>query len=1236
MPHTPDLTITPLDEQSSLQYLIEPFHPIKSAAMLAGLLTEPSLQANTLRLELLIHLLIAFSSGKKKPRTRDMNRWLNKELGMSVFARFEDPIEDVFISNVTTREGNIRIFEGIWESSDFYLQRILNVVETLPEGQDSLRLKREIRALLKLSEEIVKRRGLARFSSGDGIPKGKIKLPPLEKLKQLRQALIFSPEELDALGISPSDLSPFIFQPSLRTRLRKQSIGDSLLEKCPVVNDRVTWIVLLPTAISIAVRRHVLEWVANKGYQNSFNKNFTAEYWNFLCETPILGSLQHRERPIFPVKVSKSIFFEFVIEVDKGYYLQIIAMVDGIEGYLNHHFSASAQDEKLLSKEINSKVEKAKSHFCQKDGFKQGMTLLLGCGYGRPSTFSHPQEAENWWIEAVSAPELYILGWISETSPFSFWKLARQKRFLREKGISISNINGPLNLYSWWIDTDYTLLPSNPELGGKPMKLVIPSNCLLETRKKVRQGYDPRVLPLPNGQFVKVQKESEGYFTRRNERPQYRCIDSPLRGELKGAWVGEVIWWVSVEQKQSKLSRDTVFRLWEAIYHWMERAASVFESCTQNIALQSVMIILDFDEMHQDQIIDPVPAHLLPALLLISTDQKKSTIRIRFRDPFFGGVRNPKNDAERAIIKAILIGVHKLIDNELLSDEKLDGLVKKIMSNEDARHLHSFEAKRFRDYILSYDSAECIIVEKADDSISQLEVGCLIRDKKRGNCFNEAAESVTFLNRVVDQIWKKIRTRLKTLNRVDLIQFALRNIEGSDIEQTRWDNTFRATLALHAKKNLVKDVAMGKNTDFISAKIASRLITEMAISESPLEGSLLVGKLDFTSLMADTLYIFHLGGLSDAIRKKVMDPKIQIMPNGAIKHHTGFIDDVLKPLGRGNQSSQLDYAEENYEKLFETFKPVQTVMGNFPEAFLTAFEAEFGLSVDALRGVRDTLENLAIEKGKCVFIARRNEILSYCDKSQLASLKTGKTVLDHFELWPRKRWDKAPKGFVDKDWYPWRFGRRLSLLARPLVRLEEGKNPRYIISPGLLGEGIGYTLALYYKAKVNALACKSKKMKTWIASETNRRGHEFAQQVFDTVRSIGYEARLEIKVTELLNEKQDRDWGDVDVLAWKPGENNIMAIECKNLRQAKTPNEIAEQLNNFRGETKPNGERDDLLKHLDRCEYLKSRSCRVATTLKFDSQDINIEVVVCFSKPVPMQYAETQFQDLTFMTIEDF
>jgi hypothetical protein len=442
-------------------------------------------------------------------------------------------------------------------------------------------------------------------------------------------------------------------------------------------------------------------------------------------------------------------------------------------------------------------------------------------------------------------------------------------------------------------------------------------------------------------------------------------------------------------------------------------------------------------------------------------------------------------------------------------------------------------------------------------------------------------------------------------------------------------------LALHDDKASTKVVATEHIARCNASEIALRLVVEMAISECPLETGDTAGTLDLTPLMSDVLLMFHLGGCSDAIKKGVMDPEVRIAPSGDVLCHVGFWDEIAKPLGQRFESVRLDHEATRYEEYFESFEPIPTVRGRFPDAFLTAFEAEFGFSIDALRGVRETLENFAVEKKKCVFIAREDEILSYCERSGLTNAEVAKVVLSRFALWPRKAWNEAPDGFRKEDWYPWRFGRRLSLVARPLVRIEEGDSPRYVISPGMMGVGIALTLSRYYEAEVDVSECRSSAMKRWINEERHRRGHAFAVSVFEAMQVNGYQARLEEKMTALLNDKLNRNYGDVDVLAWKPGEYKVLAIECKRLKLAKTPNEMAGQLNRFSGLKLTSGEPDDLLKHLDRCNLLRERCRRVAQTIGIGDCDIQIQTVVCFSKPVPMQYVAKRFPEVTFLTIDD-
>ena len=79
-------------------------------------------------------------------------------------------------------------------------------------------------------------------------------------------------------------------------------------------------------------------------------------------------------------------------------------------------------------------------------------------------------------------------------------------------------------------------------------------------------------------------------------------------------------------------------------------------------------------------------------------------------------------------------------------------------------------------------------------------------------------------------------------------------------------------------------------------------------------------------------------------------------------------------------------------------------------------------------------------------------------------------------------------------------------------------------------------------------------------------------------------------------------------------------MECKDLQFNKTLGEVAEQLADFRGETRPDGEADDLKKHLDRVEVLMAYEPEVARWLNI-RVPIQLEAHLLFKNPVPMKFA---------------
>jgi len=373
--------------------------------------------------------------------------------------------------------------------------------------------------------------------------------------------------------------------------------------------------------------------------------------------------------------------------------------------------------------------------------------------------------------------------------------------------------------------------------------------------------------------------------------------------------------------------------------------------------------------------------------------------------------------------------------------------------------------------------------------------------------------------------------------------------------------------------------------------------------------------------MVRTALLYRLGNESDAIKWCALEPVILISPAGDIQFSTAFGDTVVQPFGRIFHSRRIRSEASRYEKNFvappDSREPINSVLDS---RFVSAWDSEFGFSVDDLVRLLDALDELGLASESAVFTIDGKTLLKAL--SQAVGSQRAALFLDRFSLSHRDRWDRTPTGFKAKDWYPWRFSRRLSLISRPLVRLDSSDNPRYIVTPGLIRAGIHNSLVRAFDGELPPESFGSPEMQGWIGTRSSEKGHEFNNSVASVLRQDDWEVRCNIELPAALNRKLNKDYGDIDVLAWKSGERRVLAVEAKDVGMARSEGEIARQLYEFRGERFDSGESDLLLRHLDRVSVLRQHFSQVKRNLALPEDTVSIDPWLVFSSPVPLQLVE--------------
>ena len=264
---------------------------VKTAAVFAGLLTRAELQANCLRLESLVHLASLCCEGTGSPTTGFWFGAPSTSLArVTAIQTQPDPSEYVSVALVNTPRGNFRVFEGIREGNAFHLQRILNVIETMPAGAayDRLWFLRGVLAR-RISEAIAGRAAIVENSLGQEFPLGALPPDLAQDLPVLRRIVKFSERDLENLGASRQSLNEFVFDPGRATFLRRRPLGTQIWKRRPLAIVGEFLYVLLPMAIGSAITRAVVEFVTSMNKDRAFERALAADFADLLRDTPLLG-----------------------------------------------------------------------------------------------------------------------------------------------------------------------------------------------------------------------------------------------------------------------------------------------------------------------------------------------------------------------------------------------------------------------------------------------------------------------------------------------------------------------------------------------------------------------------------------------------------------------------------------------------------------------------------------------------------------------------------------------------------------------------------------------------------------------------------------------------------------------------------------------------------------------------------------------------------------------------------
>lgn len=1133
-------------------------------AAASGLMLIPQNASRLVRLRRLAALGMALPDQGASPASPSAVRSLLKrdDIGGEAILAYEDPYSEVLVQSISFFGGDYLVSPGDGQHTVADLENLLDAMFREPWMPDEMSgpARQLVRALLTISDLVLHRAGLKRGTPPSGSPRTRVDVPGAKGLSDLVGATFIANDEIDRYGDwLRMVIDTFAADPGDLVDPCPDDIADDRLYVNPFLRLPGGYRLILPLDLAITIRFHILRFARQSGRLEELGRRWRSS---------VLRRFQRLLPPgtvLAPIEETAAAS-RYLAEIDSKRHLHVVLATDTLFGWGGEVWGTYDTGQALT--QISAFV--GPNARAQYSTAEELVHLILVDSPGRAAFWGVPNVDGSDPMLIARADDIEVM--LHQEQDGLLGLLLFAQAVERRHGQSIST--DILDEFCTYVENEMSFYLSD---DGLQDFIAFQPGAGLDLRLKQYSETDR------HGVVAPVASRAIVHASRRYPRdaPGIFIIEpsSSYRGyvvELGGQHV-----FVTADLPPREVA-SVGLNLLEAVAFW------VWE-CASRLGVTPTRPVTEIELHFGDPRAWSKARDWSTNEPAVRAALASAGFRLEFSEAFVGLLQERANTAERELVRVLLATLFEV------GNAALTGFVDEVAPSGPKRMLYVFSQHDSPDMLAEGLPRPLTVHEQATAQLLD-ELGEWLRSPSGGGFpagVPQPDDRVALLNAAVEHLFCLLEQEVAKYSSRQLIDFLVAQNEALVHDLKFNELMLRSRLACFGEKSDTVDDLVQERASTSHAHRANRFLIEYVAAQPP-TGERLMEDLDCIRLLAIANEIVERGTTSDYLKYRLADFEVSILGSGRLG------------VSREEPVIQAMNAYANHAGMRSVRKSQEEDSGDSPagldlDAFITesddAMRAEFGFTLTDLREVCGGLLDLATADH--VTRISRDEAQSKIVAARRLATDVVAAVLDEITLTGRDSFLS-----IGPDAYPWRFSRNMSYLRRPVV-LQGDELVFGFRSIYRLGH---YWLESMLSGRLQSRA-KTSEMKQFISDVRGKANRSFAGSVAARLQGFGMATRLSVHKIgqQRLVDAQGQDLGDIDVLAVHRPTRSLVAVEAKDFEVARTPAEIAGELEKlFTGKK---AKKSTVLLHSRRLEWLRGHIHEVVRSLGEDSDDGEWHVV---------------------------